>query len=56
MRGSERIFHGLKAFAKGFFIGVPVYVTVIDNFCTVCEVEGVSMQVFTSPSAPTCLV
>jgi hypothetical protein len=46
MKGSERIFRALKPFAQGFFIGVPVCLTVTDNFCTVCQVEGVSMRVY----------
>ena len=44
MTAREKVFRGLKAFAQGFFIGVPVCLTVTDNFCAVCQVEGVSMQ------------
>ncbi|CAB4012187.1 mitochondrial inner membrane protease subunit 2 [Paramuricea clavata] len=53
MRGSQRLFFGLKTFAQGFFIGVPIYLTVTDNFCAVCKVEGVSMQPVLNPDSRT---
>ena len=49
MPGSERIFRGLKAFVQGFFVGVPICLTVKDNFCTVCQVEGASMRPVLNP-------
>lgn len=45
MTARERIFRGIKAFAQGFFIGVPLYLTITDNLFTICPVEGASMQV-----------
>lgn len=45
MGGKQRIYWGIKAFAQGFFIGIPVCLTFTDNFYTVCQVEGFSMQV-----------
>lgn len=35
----------LRAFVSGFFVAVPVTVTVLDRFGCVARVEGVSMQV-----------
>ncbi|XP_028414443.1 mitochondrial inner membrane protease subunit 2-like [Dendronephthya gigantea] len=49
MTARQRIFRGIKAFAQGFFIGVPVYLTITDNLFTVCPVEGASMQPVLNP-------
>lgn len=35
----------LKAFVSGFFVAVPVTVTVLDRLAYVARVEGASMQV-----------
>ncbi len=35
----------LRAFVSGFFVAVPVTVTVLDRFAYVARVEGASMQV-----------
>lgn len=35
----------LRAFVSGFFIAVPVSLTVFDRFACVARVEGASMQV-----------
>lgn len=35
----------LRAFVSGFFIAVPVTLTVFDRVACVARVEGVSMQV-----------
>lgn len=35
----------LRAFVSGFFVAVPVTVTVLDRFACVARVEGASMQV-----------
>lgn len=34
-----------RAFVSGFFVAVPVTVTVLDRFAYVARVEGASMQV-----------
>lgn len=40
-----------KAFCKGFFVAVPVAVTVLDRVACVARVEGASMQVKMERSA-----
>lgn len=35
----------LRAFVSGFFVAVPVTVTVLDRLACVARVEGASMQV-----------
>lgn len=35
----------LRAFVSGFFVAIPVTVTVLDRFAYVARVEGASMQV-----------
>ncbi|GLD61676.1 mitochondrial inner membrane protease subunit 2, partial [Lates japonicus] len=39
----------LRAFVSGFFVAVPVTVTVLDRFAYVARVEGASMQPFLNP-------
>ncbi|XP_035809030.2 mitochondrial inner membrane protease subunit 2 isoform X2 [Amphiprion ocellaris] len=39
----------LRAFVSGFFVAVPVTVTVLDRFAYVARVEGASMQPFFNP-------
>nr|XP_046249855.1 mitochondrial inner membrane protease subunit 2 [Scatophagus argus]XP_046249856.1 mitochondrial inner membrane protease subunit 2 [Scatophagus argus]XP_046249857.1 mitochondrial inner membrane protease subunit 2 [Scatophagus argus] len=39
----------LRAFVSGFFVAVPVTVTVLDRFACVARVEGASMQPFLNP-------
>lgn len=43
----------LRAFVSGFFVAVPVSLTVFDRFACVARVEGASMQV-SSGHAPLC--
>lgn len=38
----------LRAFVSGFFVAVPVTVTVLDRVACVARVEGASMQVSVS--------
>ncbi|XP_026167511.1 mitochondrial inner membrane protease subunit 2 isoform X2 [Mastacembelus armatus] len=39
----------LRAFVSGFFVAVPVTVTVLDRVACVARVEGASMQPFLNP-------
>ncbi|XP_075941357.1 mitochondrial inner membrane protease subunit 2 isoform X3 [Anarhichas minor] len=39
----------LRAFVSGFFVAVPVTVTVLDRFAYVARVEGASMQPVLNP-------
>ncbi|XP_069018383.1 mitochondrial inner membrane protease subunit 2 [Embiotoca jacksoni] len=39
----------LRAFVSGFFVAVPVTVTVLDRIAYVARVEGASMQPFLNP-------
>ncbi|XP_008286036.1 mitochondrial inner membrane protease subunit 2 [Stegastes partitus] len=39
----------LRAFVSGFFVAVPVTVTVLDRCAYVARVEGASMQPFLNP-------
>ncbi|XP_077425042.1 mitochondrial inner membrane protease subunit 2 isoform X2 [Vanacampus margaritifer] len=39
----------LRAFVSGFFVAVPVTVTVLDRLAYVARVEGASMQPFLNP-------
>ncbi|KAM6972645.1 mitochondrial inner membrane protease subunit 2 [Aplochiton taeniatus] len=39
----------LRAFASGFFVAVPVTVTILDRFAYVARVEGASMQPSLNP-------
>ncbi|XP_030282144.1 mitochondrial inner membrane protease subunit 2 isoform X2 [Sparus aurata] len=39
----------LRAFVSGFFVAVPVTVTVLDRFAYVARVEGASMQPSLNP-------
>ncbi|XP_061780847.1 mitochondrial inner membrane protease subunit 2 [Nerophis lumbriciformis] len=41
----------LRAFVSGFFVAVPVTVTVLDRVAYVARVEGESMQPFLNPDA-----
>ncbi|CAJ1055873.1 mitochondrial inner membrane protease subunit 2 isoform X2 [Xyrichtys novacula] len=41
--------HYLRAFVSGFFVAVPVTVTVLDRIAYVARVEGASMQPFLNP-------
>lgn len=43
----------LRAFVSGFFVAVPVTVTVLDRLAYVARVEGASMQVRALPSIRT---
>ncbi|XP_068257614.1 mitochondrial inner membrane protease subunit 2 isoform X5 [Nyctibius grandis] len=39
----------IKAFFKGFFVGVPITVTFLDRVACVARVEGASMQPCLNP-------
>ncbi|XP_029378990.1 mitochondrial inner membrane protease subunit 2 isoform X3 [Echeneis naucrates] len=39
----------LKVFVSGFFVAIPVTVTVLDRFAYVARVEGASMQPSLNP-------
>ncbi|KAF3706054.1 Mitochondrial inner membrane protease subunit 2 [Channa argus] len=39
----------LRAFVSGFFVAVPVTVTVLDRIAYLARVEGASMQPFLNP-------
>ncbi|TWW75452.1 Mitochondrial inner membrane protease subunit 2 [Takifugu flavidus] len=41
----------LRAFVSGFFVAVPVSLTVFDRFACVARVEGASMQPSLNPEA-----
>ncbi|XP_075884890.1 mitochondrial inner membrane protease subunit 2 isoform X2 [Nelusetta ayraudi] len=43
----------LRAFVSGFFVAVPVTVTVLDRLACVARVEGASMQPFLNPEGVT---
>uniref|UniRef100_W5NG34 Peptidase S26 domain-containing protein n=1 Tax=Lepisosteus oculatus TaxID=7918 RepID=W5NG34_LEPOC len=43
----------IKAFVSGFFIAVPVTVTVLDRLAYVARVEGASMQPSLNPEGGT---
>lgn len=48
--GATRGRRYLRAFVSGFFVAVPVTVTVLDRLVYVARVEGVSMQVSPPPA------
>ncbi|XP_061630952.1 mitochondrial inner membrane protease subunit 2 isoform X4 [Phyllopteryx taeniolatus] len=48
-QGGTRGRRYLRAFVSGFFVAVPVTVTVLDRLAYVARVEGSSMQPFLNP-------